>query len=106
MKADFPAVLVSPSMTEGVDLKDDLARWEVIVKIPYLYIGDRQVERRMKIDSDWYNWQTCLTLVQSYGRIFRSESDWGSAYIFDSGARSFIRKNRDILPDWFLEACT
>jgi len=106
MRAEYPAVLVSPSMTEGVDLKDDLARWEVIVKIPYLYIGDKQIARRMTIDRDWYNWQTCLTLVQSYGRIFRSEHDWGTAYIFDSGARSFIRKNRHILPDWFLEACS
>lgn len=105
MQAKYAAVLVSPSMTEGVDLKDDLARWEVIVKIPYLYLGDKQIARRMKVDIDWYNWQTCLTLVQSYGRIFRSETDWGSAYIFDSGARSFIRRNKHILPEWFLEAC-
>lgn len=100
-----PLVLVSPSMTEGIDLKDDLARWEIIVKIPYLYIGDKQIARRMKVDPEWYTWQTCLTLVQSYGRIFRSENDWGTAYIFDSGARSFIKRNSDILPDWFLEAC-
>lgn len=100
-----PLVLVSPSMTEGLDLKDDLARWEIIVKIPYLYIGDKQVAWRMKIDPDWYNWQTCLTLVQSYGRIFRSETDWGTAYIFDSGAKGFIKKNKHILPKWFVEAC-
>jgi len=105
MLSDEPSVLVSPSMTEGLDLKDDLARWEVIVKIPYLYLGDKQVSRRMAIDPDWYNWQTCLTLVQSYGRIFRSEEDWGTAYIFDSGARGFIQRNRSILPDWFIEAC-
>jgi len=105
MKSEIPLVLVSPSMTEGLDLKDDLARWEIIVKIPYLYIGDKQVARRMTVDPDWYNWQTCLTLVQSYGRIFRSEKDWGTAYVFDSGARSFIKKNKHILPDWFWEAC-
>jgi len=98
-------VLVSPSMTEGLDLKDDLARWEVIVKIPYLFIGDKQIAKRMQVDPDWYIWQTCLTLVQSYGRIFRSETDWGSAYIFDSGAKYFIQKNKHMLPDWFLEAC-
>ena len=105
IKSSKPLVLVSPSMTEGLDLKGDLARWEIIVKIPYLYIGDKQVARRMQVDPDWYNWQTCLTLVQSYGRIFRSEDDWGTAYVFDSGARGFIRKNRSILPDWFIEAC-
>ncbi|MDO8640089.1 MAG: helicase C-terminal domain-containing protein [Nitrosarchaeum sp.] len=105
MTSKEPMVIVSPSMTEGLDLKDDLARWEIIVKIPYLYIGDKQTARRMKVDPDWYNWQTCLTLVQCYGRIFRSETDWGTAYIFDSGARSFIQKNKAILPEWFLEAC-
>lgn len=99
------SVLVSPSMTEGLDLKGDLARWEIIVKIPHLYIGDKQVARRMQIDPEWYAWQTCLTLVQSYGRIFRSEDDWGTAYIFDSSAKWFIKKNKEILPDWFIEAC-
>ena len=104
MKSTEPLVLVSPSMTEGVDLKDDLARWEIIVKIPYPYLGDKQVSRRMEVDPDWYVWQTCLKLVQSYGRIFRSETDWGSAYIFDSGAQYFIHKYKHILPKWFLEA--
>jgi len=104
IESDEPKVLISPSMTEGLDLKGDLARWEIIVKIPYPYLGDKQISRRMKIDPDWYVWQTCLKLVQSYGRIFRSENDWGSAYIFDSGAQSFIGRNRDILPKWFLDA--
>jgi len=105
MQSTDPMVLVSPSMTEGLDLKDDLARWEIIVKVPYLYLGDKQVSRRMAIDPDWYNWQTCLTLVQSYGRIFRSETDWGTVYVFDSGARGFIQRNVSILPQWFIDAC-
>ena len=99
-----PKVLVTPSMTEGVDLKGDLARWEVIIKIPYLYLGDKQISRRMQVDPEWYNWQTCLVLVQSYGRIFRAEDDWGTAYVFDSGAPYFIKKNQSILPKWFLDA--
>ena len=104
MTSGQPKVLISPSMTEGLDLKGDLARWEIIVKIPYPYLGDKQVSKRMEMDPDWYSWQTCLKLVQSYGRIFRSEDDWGTAYIFDSGAQNFINRNRRILPQWFLDA--
>jgi len=104
MESIEPLVLVSPSMTEGLDLKGDLARWEIIVKIPYPYLGDKQIAKRMEMDPDWYNWQTALKLVQSYGRIFRAEDDWGTAYIFDKGAQNFIYRNKSILPQWFLDA--
>jgi Rad3-related DNA helicase len=41
-----PTVLLTPSMTEGLDLVDDLARWQVICKLPYPYLGDPQVAAR------------------------------------------------------------
>ena len=42
-----PTVLLSPSMTEGVDLKGDASRFQVIVKVPYPYLGDPIVRKRM-----------------------------------------------------------
>ncbi|MBR2558366.1 MAG: ATP-dependent DNA helicase, partial [Methanobrevibacter sp.] len=43
-----PLVLVSPSMSEGVDLPYDKCRFQIIYKIPFPYLGDKQVNMRMK----------------------------------------------------------
>ena len=35
-----PTVLISPSLYIGLDLKDDLSRFQIITKIPYPDLGD------------------------------------------------------------------
>lgn len=99
-----PTVLLSPSMTEGLDLAGDLARWQVICKLPYPYLGDPQVAARRAEDPGWYEWRTCLTLVQAYGRAVRSEDDHAVTYLLDADAPAFLRRQQRRLPGWFLEA--
>jgi ATP-dependent DNA helicase DinG len=36
-----PTVLISPSLHTGLDLKDDLSRFQIMIKVPYPSIGDR-----------------------------------------------------------------
>lgn len=98
------SVLLSPSMTEGVDLVDDLSRWQVICKIPYPYLGDPQVKRRKRLDPSWYDWRTALTVVQAYGRSVRSADDFAVTYVLDADFGSFLKRQRKRLPAWFLEA--
>lgn len=95
-------VLLSPSLYQGIDLKDDLARFQIIIKIPYPDISDKYIDTKMKNDYRWYQWQTALRLVQSYGRIVRSISDYGDTYILDSKLRKFIQNK--MIPKWFTEA--
>ncbi len=97
-------VLLSPSMTEGIDLAGDLSRWQVISKIPYPFLGDPQVYRRKNLDSSWYDWRTCLTIVQAYGRSIRSRDDFAVTYILDADFPSFLNRQKNNLPIWFLEA--
>jgi ATP-dependent DNA helicase DinG len=97
-----PTVLISPSLHTGLDLKDDRSRFQILVKVPYPNKGDRWINAKMRIDPDWYNWQTKLRLVQAYGRSVRSKDDWAKTYVLDSSFGDFVRKNR--LPDWFTEA--
>lgn len=104
VQSNYPSVLISPSMTEGVDLKDDLARFQIICKIPYPFLGDKQISERKKIDPSWYAWRTCLAIVQSYGRAIRSETDYAITYVIDNSFRWFIKQNIKRLPDWFLKA--
>ncbi len=98
------SVLISPSLYQGVDLKDDLARFQVIVKVPYSDLSDRRTQVKMQRDRGWYDWQTALRLVQTYGRSVRSETDHAVTYILDSNFTSFVRAHRELFPSYFLEA--
>ena len=97
-------VLISPSMTEGVDLKDALCRFSVLCKVPYLPLNDPIVEARMGEDSEWYSYKTAMTIVQAPGRGVRSMTDHAVTYLIDPSFSGFINRSRHHFPDWFLEA--
>ncbi len=97
-------VLLTPSMTEGIDLADDLSRWQILCKIPYANLGDAQVKARTEQDPAWYDWRTCLSVVQAYGRSVRGRDDYAVTYLLDADFPAFIRRQRRRLPEWFLEA--
>ena len=96
------SVLLSPSMTEGVDLKGDLSRFQIICKIPYPYLGDQIVRKRMHKHKDWYGLQTAKAIVQSCGRSVRSSKDTAVTYILDSDWKRFYGKNKHIFPKEFI----
>jgi ATP-dependent DNA helicase DinG len=99
-----PSIMVTPSMRLGIDLHDDLARWQIISKIPYPYLGDPQVKKRTEIDAGWYEYQTLTSLVQTYGRVCRSETDFGETYVLDGKFDDIVYRNMSTLPQWFREA--
>jgi len=99
------SVLVAPAMHEGLDLIDDLSRFQIVCKVPFPnQFEDKQLAERMKMDPKYYEWLTALKLVQSIGRSIRSEDDWAETYIIDQSFQWWYRKNRKILPTWFREA--
>jgi Rad3-related DNA helicase len=99
-----PTVLISPSLHTGLDLKDDLSRFQIITKVSYPNKSDRWTNAEREVDTEWYYWQTALKLIQAYGRSVRSKDDWAKTYIFDSAFRYFVQKNKDMLPSWFIQA--
>jgi Rad3-related DNA helicase len=96
-----PTVLLSPSMSEGVDLKGDISRFQILCKVPYPYLGDKLVGKRMHKWKWWYPLQTAKTIVQSVGRSVRSTTDHAVTYILDSDWQRFYGKNKDVFPDDF-----
>jgi Rad3-related DNA helicase len=40
----------------GLDLKDDLSRFQIITKVPYPDLGDRWIDAKRKINGQWYIW--------------------------------------------------
>lgn len=101
--SEDPTILVSPSMTEGLDLKGDLSRIQIIPKVPYPFL-DPYTRARMERDPKWYQLKTALTLVQETGRSNRSADDYALTVILDSNFGTFLAKNQDILPKWWVDS--
>lgn len=96
-------VMVSPSMTHGIDLKGKLGEFQVIVKAPYPPLGDPRVKKKFEADPQWYMNQMLSTLIQASGRCNRVQEDEAITYILDANATDAIIKNKDKLPKYFLE---
>ena len=100
-------MLISPSVMDGVDLKDDMCRYQILFKVPYPDMNDGRVkylvDKKYGInDWYWYMNETAKNVVQAYGRAVRSETDYADFYIID-GSFNNLRK-RVKFPDYFLEA--
>lgn len=101
-----PYVLVSPSMSEGVDLPYEKCQFQIIYKVPYPYLGDRQINERKNIDPEWYAYKTIMTLMQAYGRGMRAENDHCDTYILDKNIQILLKNKmyRNLIPKFFKEA--
>lgn len=96
-------VVVSPSMTFGVDLKDDLARFQIIVKAAYMPMGDERVKRLIKDDPQWYQNKMLNNLIQTCGRGVRSENDHCVTYILDACISDAVVRSKNKLPKYFIK---
>jgi Rad3-related DNA helicase len=101
--SDKPTIMASPSMSHGVDLKDDLARFQIIIKAPYLPTNDKRVERMMKLDFNWYTNKMLSSLIQACGRGVRSSKDHCVTYILDAAIVENIVKHKHKIPKYFLD---
>jgi Rad3-related DNA helicase len=97
-----PCILVSPSVGEGHDFKDDAARWQIIFKVPFIDSRDPVTKARIKDDKLYGNFVASVSLTQRYGRVVRSMVDWGETLIFDSHWGWF--RNSVRFADWFKRA--
>lgn len=99
-----PTVLISPSMYLGIDLKDDLSRFQIIVKVPYPDLTDKKISVLKQRNPKWYEWNTILRLIQAYGRSIRNSEDYANTYILDSSISFLLKNGKDMIPKWFSEA--
>jgi ATP-dependent DNA helicase DinG len=56
------SVLLTPTMWEGVDLRDDLCRFIIIAKTPYPSLADKRIKVKAERDKDWYYSVTLMRL--------------------------------------------
>ena len=95
-------ILIGPSLLEGIDLKDDLCRFIIVMKIPYPSLGDKFVEKKFKSNPQWYMWKTVNALIQGIGRGVRNENDWCETYILDATLDNILLRHRNLIPEHIL----
>ena len=107
MKETPGSVVLAPSFDRGVDLPGDLCTVQIIAKVPYPYLGDKQVSARLHMGEPgqlWFNAQTARSLIQMTGRGVRHEEDTCTTYILDRQFHDFYRRNKRMFPEWWKEA--
>lgn len=95
---DENGVLLSSSLWEGVDLKDDLSRFQIIAKVPYPNLSEKRTKNKMQRFPLWYKSQTVVKLLQGFGRSIRSEQDWAVTYVLDTAADDLLLQCKSMVP--------
>lgn len=94
-------VFFGAGMYEGIDLKDDIARWQVIPKIAWSSMMSAVTLSYIEESSDNYDYITAQKLMQAAGRICRHPGDYGDTYILDRSFHMFSKTN---FFKWFTDA--
>jgi Rad3-related DNA helicase len=101
---DEADVLLSPALTDGIDLADEQCRWQALVKVPYPNPTNARVDARLdEPDGDrWYFETTAQSIIQAVGRGVRHDEDYCTFYVLDESYFDVRRKAS--FPEWFLDA--
>lgn len=93
-------VLLSPSLMEGIDLPDDMCRWQVLAKLPNPHLGDSRIRyrARKRQEWEWYRNQAAMKTVQAAGRGVRHRDDHCVFYVLDTCFSDVYPRHT---PDWF-----
>ena len=74
------AVLIGPTLIEGIDLPNDLCRFNILMKVPYPNIKSKLIQKKMEVFPLWYDSTTSNDIIQGIGRGVRNENDY---YYYD-----------------------
>lgn len=99
-----PCLLIGAGIKDGVDFKYEKCRFQILFKMPNLYVGSVQVQKRKYYDKTWYAYQTVMPLMQSYGRGIRDVTDYCTTYVLDSDFERLLREYKYLFNEYFLEA--
>ena len=97
-KESWNGVLLSSSFWQGVDLKDDMSRFQIVAKCPYPFLGDKRIKKKQSNDPAWYRYQTILKLLQGFGRSIRSNTDYAKTFVLDSAVSGLLLDNKHMVP--------
>ena len=104
MTTPKPTVLISPSITEGLDLVGDLGRFAIFAKVPFGFLGDQWIKKRLDMSQSWYQRRALIDVIQGGGRVVRSSDDKGNVYILDASWAYLFSQTGAMVPKWWSES--
>lgn len=90
-----PAVFLTPSGFEGLDLPGELSRFQIITKAPFGSLGDRRIKVILDTYPDIYSETALMKVVQGAGRSVRSMTDYATTYMLDQGIQRLWGKKNE-----------
>ncbi len=90
MVYDKPSVLLSPSIWEGISLDGKISEYQIMVKAPYGYLGDKRVKYIFDNHKNIYNIQTLFKVIQGLGRSSRSKDEKSITYCLDTNLHNIF----------------
>lgn len=96
-------VLVGSGLEEGLDLPGDMARWQIITRVPWPSLAEPAIAYKAQQDPEWFMWESVKSLLQMCGRVVRSTDDYAKTIILDSSFDRLLREGKQYLPQWWLE---
>jgi Rad3-related DNA helicase len=97
-------IMVASGMYEGIDLAGDAARWQVITKVPWPNLMEPAMQYLAKQDPEAYANEAARLVVQGYGRVCRSPTDYGKTIIVDRSFDRLFNNYAELFPGWFKDA--
>jgi Rad3-related DNA helicase len=95
------AVLISPSMFEGVDLPGNLSRFQILVKAPFPSLADKRMKFILDNHPSIYNTITIMKMTQGFGRSVRSPDDFATSYCLDLNGQRLFNSTQNIWKNEF-----
>ena len=101
MKKNPGLVAMGPSLLEGLNLVDDLSRFQIFLKVPYPHLGDKYVAAKLAHSQSWYSWKTAVSVLQGVGRSIRTPDDWAITYLIDGCFADLFKSATTQFPEEF-----
>lgn len=103
-RREDPTVLIGPNYVEGVDLKQDLGRFQIILKCPFPVHTDPIIKKKSAKVPGYYDSLVATAIMQMVGRTTRSRNDWSITIILDDAVRKHIVEKKQFYPKYFRDA--
>jgi len=97
-------LLISPSFFEGINFEDDISRFQIVAKAPYMSLASKYVSAKAKQSRKWYELHTLKSIIQACGRSVRHKEDYATTYCLDGHIYKLYVKYQDLMPTWFNDA--
>jgi len=96
-----PAVLISPSLFEGIDLPGAMSRFQILVKAPFPSLAEKRMKFILEKHPEIYNLTVLMRIIQGAGRSVRSKDDWCITYALDQSIVRLWNSPQNVWKDEF-----